>query len=82
MQSVGRVDRESERSMKRGCVTSILIYTVPLGGQDVDISVSDFFFHRPIVVINLLSILGNPDTSHPLMQLLLRVHAQVPDVLG
>jgi len=44
--------------------------------------VSNFLFNTAIIFEQLFPALGNPDSRDPLVQLPLRVYAQVPDVLG
>ena len=43
---------------------------------------SDFLFDTAIILEQLFTALGHPDARDPLVQLALRVNAQVPDVLG
>lgn len=41
-----------------------------------------FLFDTAIIFVKLPPVLGDSNAGHPLVQLALRVHAEVPDVLG
>ena len=52
----------------------------PLGGEDVDVRVSYFFFDASKVLEQLFPAFGDSDSGDPLMQLSFGVDAKVSDV--
>ena len=54
----------------------------PLAHQQVQVSVRDLVGKRAIVGVQRASVLCHPDSGHPLVELTLRVDAEIADVLG
>ena len=50
--------------------------------QSVQVGVRDLVDERAVVGVEGAPVLGHPDAGDPLVELALRVHAQVADVLG